>query len=106
MFDPAWDKGCPGCTAYADALGDLSRLKDRDTTFALISRAPLAKLDAYKAEKGWSVPWFSSFGSGFNYDFHVTLDEKVTPIEHNYLAKPELEQKKEEPYFMQTTRMH
>src|ERR1035437_6938007 len=88
----------PGCTAYADALGDLSMLKDRDTTFALISRAPLAKLDAYKAEKGWSVPWFSSFGSDFNYDFHVTLDEKVTPIEHNYLAKPELEQKKDEPY--------
>jgi predicted dithiol-disulfide oxidoreductase (DUF899 family) len=100
MFDPAWDKGCSGCTAYADALGDLSMLKDRDTTFALISRAPLAKLDAYKAEKGWSVPWFSSFGSDFNYDFHVTLDEKVTPIEHNYLGKPELEQKKDEPYFM------
>src|ERR1700738_2300545 len=57
MFDPSWDKGCPGCTAYADALGDLSTLKDRDTTFALISRAPLAKLEAYKAEKAWSVPW-------------------------------------------------
>jgi predicted dithiol-disulfide oxidoreductase (DUF899 family) len=100
MFDPAWDKGCPGCTAYADALGNLSMLNDRDTTFALISRAPLAKLAAYKTEKGWSVPWFSSLSSDFNYDFHVTLDEKIAPIEHNYLAKAELEQKKDEPYFM------
>jgi predicted dithiol-disulfide oxidoreductase (DUF899 family) len=100
MFDPTWDKGCPGCTAYADALGNLSMLNDRDTTFALISRAPLAKLDAYKAEKGWSVPWFSSFGSDFNYDFHVTLDGKIAPIEHNFLAKADLEQKKDEPYFM------
>jgi predicted dithiol-disulfide oxidoreductase (DUF899 family) len=101
MFDPAWDKGCSGCTAYADALGDLSMLKDRDTTFALISRAPLAKLDAYRAEKGWSVPWFSSFGSDFNYDFHVTLDEGATPINHNFLDKAELEKRsKDEPYFM------
>jgi predicted dithiol-disulfide oxidoreductase (DUF899 family) len=44
MFDPAWEKGCPGCTSYASSLGDLSKLYDRDTTFALISRAPLAKL--------------------------------------------------------------
>jgi predicted dithiol-disulfide oxidoreductase (DUF899 family) len=91
MFDPEWDKGCPGCTGYVDALGDLSMLNDRDTTFVLISRAPRAKLEAYKAQKGWSVPWFSSFGSDFNYDFHVTLDEKVTPVEYNYRDKAELE---------------
>lgn len=101
MFDPEWDKGCPGCTGMVDALGDLSMLSDRDTTFALVSRAPLAKLDAYKAEKGWTIPWFSSFGSDFNYDFHVTLDENVAPIEHNYLNKAELEKRsKDEPYFM------
>src|SRR5579871_4608302 len=69
MFDPEWEEGCQGCTGYVDALGDLSMLPDRDTTFALISRAPLAKLEAYKARKGWSVPWYSSFGSDFNYDF-------------------------------------
>lgn len=91
MFDPEWDKGCPGCTGYVDAIGDLSSLHDRDTTFVLVSRAPLAKLEAYKALKGWSVPWFSSFGSDFNYDFHVTLDEKVAPIEYNYQTKAELE---------------
>jgi len=91
MFDPAWEKGCPGCTSYASSLGDLSKLYERDTTFALISRAPLAKLEAYKAQKGWKVPWFSSFDSDFNYDFHVTLDENVSPIEYNYRNMAEME---------------
>src|ERR1700688_3532024 len=59
MFDPTWDKGCSGCTVLVNALGDLSLLEKRDTTFVLVSRAPLAKLDAYKTQMGWSVPWFS-----------------------------------------------
>lgn len=75
MFDPAWEKGCPGCTGYLDALGDLSMLGKRETSFAVISRAPLAKLEAYKKAKGWNRPWHSSFGSDFNQDFRVT-DEK------------------------------
>jgi predicted dithiol-disulfide oxidoreductase (DUF899 family) len=100
MFDPSWDKGCSGCTIYVDALGDLSALNAHDTTFVLCSRAPFAKLDTYKAEKGWRVPWFSSFGSDFNYDFHVTLDDHVAPVEHNYLPKAVLEQRTEEPYFL------
>lgn len=101
MFDPEWDQGCSGCTGYVDAVGDLSMLKDLDTTFVVVSRAPLAKLEAYKTLKGWSIPWFSSFGSDFNYDFHVTLDEEVAPIEHNFLDKAELESRsKDEPYFM------
>jgi predicted dithiol-disulfide oxidoreductase (DUF899 family) len=90
MFDAAWDKGCPACTSWADALGDLSALADRDTTLVLVSRAPLAKLDAYKAQRGWSLPWFSSFGSDFNYDFHVTLDANVAPVEYNYRPKAEM----------------
>jgi predicted dithiol-disulfide oxidoreductase (DUF899 family) len=94
MFDPAWDKGCPGCTGYVNALGDLSVLSDRDTAFALVSRAPSAKLEAYKAQKGWRVPWFSSFGSDFNYDFHVTLDETVAPVEYNYRDKAAMEARK------------
>jgi predicted dithiol-disulfide oxidoreductase (DUF899 family) len=94
MFDPAWDKGCPGCTGYANAIGDLSMLNQHDTTFALVSRAPLAKLEAYKAQQGWSIPWYSSFGSDFNYDFHVTNDEKVAPVEYNYRNKAELEANK------------
>lgn len=75
MFDPAWEKGCPGCTGYVDALGDLSMLGKRDTSFAVISRAPLAKLEAYKKAKGWNRPWYSSFGSDFNQDFRVTDDK-------------------------------
>ena len=94
MFDPAWDKGCPGCTSFVDALGDLSMLNERDTTFVLVSRAPLRRLKAYKARKGWSVPWFSSFGSDFNYDFHVTLDERVTPVVYNYRSKAKILAKK------------
>lgn len=101
MFDPSWDKGCPGCTGFVSALGDLSLLNDRDTTFAVVSRAPLAKLDAYKAEKGWSIPWFSSFGSDFNYDFHVTLDPKVTPALSNYRNQAEMEAKEGHPVVME-----
>jgi len=92
MFDPEWEKGCSGCTGYVDALGDISMLNDRDTTFVLISRAPLTKLQAYKASNGWKFPWYSSFGSDFNYDFHVTNDEKIAPVEYNYKSKEELEE--------------
>jgi predicted dithiol-disulfide oxidoreductase (DUF899 family) len=90
MFDPAWDSGCPGCTGYVGALGDLALLNERDTSFVLVSRAPLDKLMAYKAAKGWTVPWYSSFGSDFNYDFHVTLDEKIAPVEYNYRSQAEM----------------
>jgi predicted dithiol-disulfide oxidoreductase (DUF899 family) len=93
MFDPEWDEGCPGCTGYVDALGNLSMLRERDTNFVLISRAPLEKLEAYKAKKGWTCPWYSSFGSDFNYDFHATMDEKRAPVEYNYLTRPEIEAK-------------
>jgi predicted dithiol-disulfide oxidoreductase (DUF899 family) len=91
MFDPAWEKGCPGCTLYLDALGDLSMLNERNTTFAVISRAPMSKLGAYKALRGWTVPWYSSSDSDFNYDFHVTLDESVAPREYNYRTAGDLD---------------
>ena len=93
MFDPAWDKGCSGCTTWVDALGDLSLLKNRDTSFVVVSRAPLAKLESYKVQKGWNIVWFSSFGSDFNYDFHVTLDPKIAPVEYNYRNQAETEAK-------------
>jgi predicted dithiol-disulfide oxidoreductase (DUF899 family) len=78
MFDPAWDNGCEGCTGYVNALADLSMLPARDTQFVLISRAPFAKLHAYKTRKGWERPWYSSFGSDFNDDFQVTTDTGET----------------------------
>ena len=89
MFDPAWDKGCPSCTGYIDAFGDLTMLHDRNTSLALISRAPSAKLEAYKALRGWRLPWVSSYGSSFNYDFHVTLDDAVAPVQYNFRDEPE-----------------
>ncbi len=91
MFDPGSDKGCPGCTGFVNALGDLSMLAERNTSFALVSRAPFAKLEAWRRKHGWNRPWFSSFGGDFNYDFHVTLDPKVRPAEYNFRpAPPEL----------------
>jgi predicted dithiol-disulfide oxidoreductase (DUF899 family) len=73
MFDPSWDDGCPSCTNLVDNLPSrLSRLHARHTSLALISRAPFAKLASYKARMNWTVPWFSSFGSAFNYDFDAT----------------------------------
>lgn len=98
MFDPEWEEGCTGCTGLVNAIGDLSMLGDRNTTFCLISRAPLAKLEAYKAKKGWRWPWFSSFGSDFNYDFHVTLDESVAPPVYNYRDKAEMEARRGKPW--------
>jgi predicted dithiol-disulfide oxidoreductase (DUF899 family) len=94
MFDPSWEDGCPSCSAGADEVSDglLEHLHARETTFVYVSRAPLAKLEAYKARKGWTFPWYSSYGSDFNYDFHVTLDESVAPIEYNYRSKAEHEQ--------------
>lgn len=94
MFDPAWEKGCPGCTGYINSIGDLGMLGDRDTSFVLVSRAPLAKLEAYKERQGWRWTWVSSLGSDFNYDFHVTNDEKIAPVEYNYRNKAELEANK------------
>ena len=90
MFGPDWDAACPGCTASVDELsgGVLSHLGSRDTTFVLVSRAPLAKLQAYAASRGWTVPWYSSAGSDFNYDFGVTVD--AGHPEYNYRPEPDV----------------
>jgi predicted dithiol-disulfide oxidoreductase (DUF899 family) len=86
MFHPEWDDGCPSCTAGIDEVssGFLEHLHIRDTTYALVSRAPLAKLLRWKAEKGWELPWYSSFGSDFNYNFGVTIDESRGFGEYNF----------------------
>jgi predicted dithiol-disulfide oxidoreductase (DUF899 family) len=90
MFDPDWDAGCPSCTAGADenAPGLRAHLAARDTSHVYVSRAPLAKLERYKAEKGWTFAWYSSHGSDFNYDFGVTLDPAVGPPVYNYRELP------------------
>ena len=90
MFDPAWDEGCPVCSYQADSLGHLAHLHAHNTSFAAISRAPITKIEPFRQRMGWTFPWYSSQGSDFNYDFHVTLDESVTPIEYNYRTAQEL----------------
>jgi predicted dithiol-disulfide oxidoreductase (DUF899 family) len=84
MFDPDWDEGCPTCAFLTDNIGHLAHLHARDTTLALVSRAPLAKIEPFRQRMGWTIPWYSSYGSDFNYDFHVTLDQAVAPVEYNY----------------------
>ena len=87
MFDPSWEDGCPSCTAGADeivARPARAPARPRHDARRTSSRAPLAKIERYKAKRGWTFPWYSSYGSDFNYDFHVTLDESVAPVEYNY----------------------
>ena len=76
MFDPDWDEGCPSCSAGIDEIspGLEDHLHVRDTTLAYVSRAPLEKLERWKAHKGWDIAWYSSNGTDFNYDFGVTID--------------------------------
>ncbi len=91
MFEPDWDEGCPTCSFSADHIAfQLGHLHARDTTLAYISRAPIEKLTAYKARMGWTAPWYSSSESDFNYDFQVTLDPSVAPVEYNYEVHPGL----------------
>jgi predicted dithiol-disulfide oxidoreductase (DUF899 family) len=82
MFAPdveGWPAaGCDGCTMFVDNLGNLVQLGERDTSFALVSLAPLPNIEAYKKRKGWTAPWFSSGGSDFNRDFGITTDEGET----------------------------
>jgi predicted dithiol-disulfide oxidoreductase (DUF899 family) len=93
MFDPSWDDGCSSCTAASDEICDglIAHLRARDTNLVVVSRAPLAKIENYKARKGWTFPWYSSNGSDFNYDFNVTIDATVTPVMWNFRTLPELE---------------
>lgn len=85
MFDPSWEEGCKSCSFFADNFpGSLAHFAARNTAFAVISRAPLPKLDAFKKRMGWTFPWFSSFNNSFNHDFQVTLDEAEGGDEYNY----------------------
>jgi predicted dithiol-disulfide oxidoreductase (DUF899 family) len=86
MFHPEWEDGCPSCTAGTDELseGFFEHLHTRDTTYAMVSRAPLEKLERWKAKKGWTMPWYSSDGTDFNYDFGVTIDASRGFDEYNF----------------------
>jgi predicted dithiol-disulfide oxidoreductase (DUF899 family) len=88
MFGPDYTAGCPTCSSIADGFdGFVVHLANHDVTLAAVSRAPLAKLQAYKQRMGWSFPWASSSGSDFNYDFQVTFTEEQQQsgvVEYNF----------------------
>ena len=88
MFGPDYTAGCRACSAIADGFnGSVVHLANHDVTLCAVSRAPLAKLQAYKQRMGWSFPWASSLGSDFNYDFHVshTREEwQSGAVEYNF----------------------
>jgi predicted dithiol-disulfide oxidoreductase (DUF899 family) len=88
MFGPDYNAGCPSCSAIADGFdGSVVHLANHDVAFSAVSRAPLAKLQAYKKRMGWSFPWASSFGSDFNHEHQVTFTEdqwESGAIEYNW----------------------
>jgi len=87
MFGPEYTAGCPACSAAADSFnGLLPHLEARDVTLLCVSRAPLDKILPYKQRMGWSVPWVSSAGGDFNFDFGVsfTREQQRGEIEYNY----------------------
>jgi predicted dithiol-disulfide oxidoreductase (DUF899 family) len=71
MFGPSQAAGCDGCSMVLDQICHLAHLHARDTSFVAVSRAPIALIEAYRKRMGWTVPWYSSFGTDFNPDFGV-----------------------------------
>lgn len=90
MFGPDDEAACPSCSFWEDCVGHLNHFYARDTTLVAISRAPWEKLERYRKRMGWQVPWYSSYGSVFNYDFHVSFDASIAPVEWNYRGYDEL----------------
>lgn len=92
MFGPDWEAGCPGCSFLADHLdGAIVHLNNHDVSFVCVSRAPLDKIEAYKRRMGWHFPWVSSFGSDFNFDYHVSFTKEelaAGPVFYNYRETP------------------
>jgi predicted dithiol-disulfide oxidoreductase (DUF899 family) len=84
------DQGCPSCSFLVDNIGNLAHLHARDTSLAVVTRGPLADSMRFRERMGWTVPWYSSSGGDFNYDFHVTIDDAVAPVEYNYRGLADL----------------
>jgi predicted dithiol-disulfide oxidoreductase (DUF899 family) len=85
------DTGCSSCSSAADQIpARLRQLHVRNTTLAAVTRAPYDKLAAFRERMGWTFPWYSSYGSDFNHDFHATVDERVAPVQIFHLTEAEL----------------
>ncbi|WAZ21008.1 DUF899 domain-containing protein [Streptomyces cinnabarinus] len=81
MFAPEWEAGCRNCAAFLDQVGHLAHLRARGTSFVAVSRAPYTRILPFKARMGWSLPWFSSYGTDFNRDFEVTREHEGELVE-------------------------
>jgi predicted dithiol-disulfide oxidoreductase (DUF899 family) len=81
MFGPNQSAGCDGCSMFVDQIGRLEHLHARDTSFALVSRAPLEKLEAYRRRMGWEIPWYSAAECDLNVDFGLS-PERPNPDEY------------------------
>ena len=96
MFGPDYTAGCPTCSSIADGFnGFVIHLANHDVMLWAVSRAPFAKVQAYKHRMGWTFPWASSFGNNFNYDFTVSFTEEQQReggIEYNYRREPPMSQ--------------
>ncbi|MBG0561526.1 DUF899 domain-containing protein [Actinoplanes aureus] len=93
MFDPEWDTACPSCSSAADGIAGLRQLHARNTTLVAVSRAPYPKIAAFRERMGWTFPWYSSYGTDFNFDFHATLDDRVAPVLLHFRTEAELAEK-------------
>jgi predicted dithiol-disulfide oxidoreductase (DUF899 family) len=96
MLGPDYTAGCPSCSSIADGFNGFAiHLANHDVTLSAVSRAPLAKLQAYKQRMGWTFPWASSFGSDFNFDFNASFTDKQQRdgIEYNYRREKPLAEK-------------
>lgn len=89
MFNEPWEEGCPSCRAFTNDLGDVGNLHARGLTYALVSRAPYERIESYRKEMGWSLPYYSSLSSDFNLDFNVTMVEGNPDREYNYRSVDE-----------------
>ena len=95
MFGPDWSEGCKSCSFMADNFDGIpAHLAHRDASFVAVSRAPLAKIQAYAQRMGWSFKWVSSAGNDFNFDYHVSfaqreLDEKRPAYNYGKLTRAE-----------------
>ncbi|MFF5290834.1 DUF899 domain-containing protein [Paractinoplanes globisporus] len=98
MYAPEWEDACPSCSSAADGIAGLSQLYARNTTLVAVSRAPYPKLAAFRERMGWTFPWYSSYGTDFNYDYHATLDDRVAPVLLHFRTEAELADVKGTPW--------
>jgi len=93
MFAPEWEEGCASCSNMGDHIPPLEHLNSRSTSFAAVSRAPIEKIAAYKKRLGWTFPWYSSYGTDFNYDFNVSMDPSIKPVHYNFRNEEEIKER-------------